>query len=181
MNQVENQFINFMVCQKKTDDKSLILPEDINCLICQKLTDFIKHEQRDADLVEKKWYNRFSKWIKNDMLHREIDLPAYIVYDTCANCEIVKAWWQNGKLSRLNGPAFIEYHWSGIVKTEIYANDGVISKMSINRLDDTCSRNPKIVARLEFRDYPVTIDSFEKYQKLNVFVSDYNINVVCLS
>lgn len=141
---------NFILCQEKTDDKSMVLPEDINRLICQKIAE---NESRPADIIsselsfdEDENINRINpsmplfKWLKNGLLHRECDLPAYIWKYKCETNYIYEAWWQNGLLSRSNQkPAFIwnHIHDNGIkLLIEVYAVDGFINEIHIKKIDD---------------------------------------------
>ncbi len=72
-----------------------------------KIKDGIKYYNQDV--VTSRAYDRpaevgpeYVKWLKNGKRHRNGDKPALIWKDG------TKCWFQNGKLSRLNGPAYID-------------------------------------------------------------------------
>ena len=160
---------NFLLCQKKTDDKSLVLPEDINRLICQNIADFVKHEHRKADMIEMKNYMPNHKWLKDGVLHRDCDLPAFIVildsmlYDENDKYE---SWWQNGKLSRLNKPACIIYT-SFNTNIYIYAFNGIVSKIELN-IEKI--NNNDIITQIIINNYSKIIDSIDKYDIMINFI-----------
>lgn len=107
----------FLLSQKK--NSTIILPFDINELICKMLVDSIKHEQRDADIIDRpisssfrpgrtlyRWINKDIQTNNHDWLHRLHDLPAFI--EKYQNKVVTEAWWINGVLSRKdNKPAAI--------------------------------------------------------------------------
>lgn len=130
-----NQIINFILCQKKTDNESLVLPEDINRLICQKLADFIKHENRDADVIDDDTpFIHTYKWLHDGFLHRECDLPSLVVKNGVSNKIIYESWWHNGLLSRSNQKPALIWETSCLnyePTIHVYAIDGIIQKIII--------------------------------------------------
>ena len=159
MNMVNHSMLmyNFLLCQKKTNDKSLILPDDINYLICQNLAVSV-HAHRKADYISTyldprninnkiktyKWCENLTMQIHPDprykdlhlfrdwdspQLHRECDLPAFI---KTGKYNWV-SWWQNGLLSRDNKPAVIfnDCYCGKKFKAYVYVKDGIVSRYEI--------------------------------------------------
>lgn len=59
------------------------------------------------------------KWELNGKLHR-VDGPAYVI---CQDGEIiVEQWWINGNRHRVDGPAYVEYNNGEIIREEWWVN-----------------------------------------------------------
>lgn len=173
MSEMDSLMINFMLCQKKTDDTNLVLPADINWLICQNLVAFIKHEQREADYIyesaDETTINH--RWVKDEHTHRDCDLPAFVKKDIVTGETVLESWWQNEVLSRDgNKPAAIFTAKCRRRKyiARIYAINGIVNAIEV----EFCSNSAKFQIT-DFESENIAnlndmSDLFDKYIKFNV-------------
>ena len=170
---MDKLIINFMLCQKKTDNNQLVLPVDINWLICQKLAEFVKHEQREADYIYESADETtiIQRWVKDDKTHRDCDLPAFIKNDAVTGDIVMESWWQNEVLSRSdNKPAVIYYAKcrGRKYKAHIYAVNGGVTAIEVEFFSNSAKFQitdfePEYIANLND-----VSDLFDKYIKFNV-------------
>lgn len=139
---MESLMLNFILCQKKTDNEQLVLPTDVNWLICQKLASFVKHEQRDADYSyespDQTTINH--RWVKDEKTHRECDLPAFVKKNIVTGENVVESWWQNEVLSRDNNKPAVIYNAKCRGRRYvacIYAVNGVVNAIEVEFSNST--------------------------------------------
>ena len=97
---------------------------------------------------------QWEEWLENGKLHR-LDGPAWIEYRPDGSVESEK-WWENGKRHRLDGPAQIGYRPDGSVESEKwYRNDSKLGEEEVRELKRAAVR--KELKSLGFSDADIEI------------------------